>query len=151
MTDGRLLVSRFGERTTQPGCSRSVHRNKANIKAETYLHIPSTHLPCRFQENPDRREGLISKVALLLRGATQTHTTIPFGFSSKKPRLSSGIVIQGANLPMHLGHIPEAVRVFAGAGAAGQLSGTRTVPQAEGRRRKSYVTFVCSQIGRAHV
>jgi len=38
---------------TQPGRSRSVHRNEVNIKAKAYLHIPSAHFPCRLQEeNP---------------------------------------------------------------------------------------------------
>ena len=29
---------------------RSIHRERANIRAETYLHMPSIHFLCRLQE-----------------------------------------------------------------------------------------------------
>jgi len=44
-----LVVQTF-ERMTQPSHFRSVHRSKANIRAETYLHIPSVNFLCRLQE-----------------------------------------------------------------------------------------------------
>jgi len=44
-----LVVQTF-ERMTSANRFRSIHRDKANIRAETFLHIPSTQFLCRLQE-----------------------------------------------------------------------------------------------------
>lgn len=43
-----LVVQTFEKST--PMHFRAVHRNKANIRANTFLHIPSTQFLCRLQE-----------------------------------------------------------------------------------------------------
>jgi hypothetical protein len=45
-----LVVQTFERMVTQANRFRSIHRNKANIRAETYLHIPSAHFLCRHQK-----------------------------------------------------------------------------------------------------
>ena len=44
-----VVVQTF-KRMIPPNRLRSTNRSKANIRAETYLHIPSAHFLCRLQE-----------------------------------------------------------------------------------------------------
>ena len=45
-----LVVQAFEGTTTTRNRFRSIHRSKASIRAETFLHIPSSHFLCRLQE-----------------------------------------------------------------------------------------------------
>lgn len=38
------------EKMTLPNRFHAIHRNKTNIRAKTFCHIPSTQFLCRFQE-----------------------------------------------------------------------------------------------------
>ena len=44
------VVAQTFERMSSPNRFRSIHRDKANIRAKKYLYIPSTHFLCRLQE-----------------------------------------------------------------------------------------------------
>ena len=45
-----LVVQAFEGTTKTRNRFRSIHRSKADIRAKTFLHIPSSHFLCRLQE-----------------------------------------------------------------------------------------------------
>ena len=45
-----LVVQAFEGTTATRKRFRSIHRNKASIRAKTFLHVPSSHFLCRLQE-----------------------------------------------------------------------------------------------------
>jgi hypothetical protein len=45
-----LVVQAFEGTTAARNRFRSIHRSKASIRAETFLHIPSSKFLCRLQE-----------------------------------------------------------------------------------------------------